>query len=278
MFQTVKRRKSSTIKSMLWLDLYFRYYSGMHQMAKSRIQLSEVVCTILQWGHSFLNRMNWIFQHWMNRMKNDGIIEWHRPLVSNNHGEKWRRNRSSWLPSHRSPLLPWARWFPPRSSSLACFFFFFFFNSVASFDRSTRSSSRHPAWETKKKKTPVSPSVQIWLGALAFFFGATQTTSTSAGERETIGWTCNTNSGSADETKSETRTRKTRQAACSRKRIWKARAWQKSPRVVLEADLWKMLKNSTPWVWLMWIEFFSIFQHFSAFWKLMNAHFSKNSC
>ena len=31
----------------------------------------------------------------MNRMNNDGIIEWHRPLVSNNHGEKWRRNRSS---------------------------------------------------------------------------------------------------------------------------------------------------------------------------------------
>ena len=26
----------------------------------------------------------------MNRMNNDGIIEWHQPLVSNNHGEKWR--------------------------------------------------------------------------------------------------------------------------------------------------------------------------------------------
>ena len=87
-----------------------------------------------------------------------------------------------------------------------------------------------------------------------------------------------TNSGSADETESEMRTRKTRQTACSRKRIWKARARQKSPRIVFEADLWKMLKNSTPWVWLEWIEFFSFFQHFSAFWKLMNAHFSKNSC
>ena len=62
------------------------------------------------------------------------------------------------------------------------------------------------------------------------------------------------------------------------KRIWKACARQKSPRIVFEADLWKMLKNSTPWVWLEWIEFFSFFQHFSAFWKLMNAHFSKNSC
>ena len=31
----------------------------------------------------------------MNRMNSDGIIEWHRPLVSNNHGEKWRQNRSS---------------------------------------------------------------------------------------------------------------------------------------------------------------------------------------
>ena len=87
-----------------------------------------------------------------------------------------------------------------------------------------------------------------------------------------------TNSGSADETESEMRTRKTRQTACSRKRIWKACARQKSPRIVFEADLWKMLKNSTPWVWLEWIEFFSFFQHFSAFWKLMNAHFSKNSC
>ena len=87
-----------------------------------------------------------------------------------------------------------------------------------------------------------------------------------------------TNSGSADETESEMRTRKTRQTACSRKRIWKARARQKTPRIVFEADLWKMLKNSTPWVWLEWIEFFSFFQHFSAFWKLMNAHFSKNSC
>ena len=62
------------------------------------------------------------------------------------------------------------------------------------------------------------------------------------------------------------------------KEIWKARARQKSPRIFLEADLWKMLKNSTPWVWLEWIEFFSFFQHFSAFWKLMNAHFSKYSC
>ena len=87
-----------------------------------------------------------------------------------------------------------------------------------------------------------------------------------------------TNSGSADETESEMRTRKTRQTACSRKRIWKARARQKSPRIVFEADLWKMLKNSTPWVWLERMEFFSFFQHFSAFWKLMNAHFSKNSC
>ena len=87
-----------------------------------------------------------------------------------------------------------------------------------------------------------------------------------------------TNSGSADETESEMRTRKTRQTACSRKRIWKACARQKSPRIIFEADLWKMLKNSTPWVWLEWIEFFSFFQHFSAFWKLMNAHFSKNSC
>ena len=50
------------------------------------------------------------------------------------------------------------------------------------------------------------------------------------------------------------------------------------PRIVFEADLWKMLKNSTPWVGLEWIEFFSFLQHFSAFWKLMNAHFSKNSC
>ena len=31
-------------------------------------------------------------------------------------------------------------------------------------------------------------------------------------------------------------------------------------------------------LWLEWIEFFSFFQYFSAFWKLMNAHFSKNSC
>ena len=97
-------------------------------------------------------------------------------------------------------------------------------------------------------------------------------------ERQTVGSTSMTNSGSADETESEMRTRKTRQTACSRKRIWKARARQKSPRIVFEADLWKMLKNSTPWVWLEWIEFFSFFQHFSAFWKLMNAHFSKKSC
>ena len=87
-----------------------------------------------------------------------------------------------------------------------------------------------------------------------------------------------TNSGSADETESEMRTRKTRQTACSRKRIWKASARQKSPQIVLEADLWKILKNSTPWVWLEWIEFFIFFQHFSAFWKLMIEHFSKNSC
>ena len=33
-----------------------------------------------------------------------------------------------------------------------------------------------------------------------------------------------------------------------KKKEFEARARQKSPRTVLEADLWKMLKNSTPWV------------------------------
>ena len=62
------------------------------------------------------------------------------------------------------------------------------------------------------------------------------------------------------------------------KEIWKARSRQKSLRIFLGADLWKMLKNSSPRVWLECIEFFSFSQHFSAFLNLMNAHFSTNSC
>ena len=196
----------------------------------------------------------------MNRMNNDGIIEWYWPLVSTNHGEKWRRNSSSWLLSRRSPLPKFAALMSPAISFMA--FILGWLHSIEVPDR--RLVALHHVHE-RQKKTPVSSSVQIRLGALAFYFGATRTTSTSAGETQTVGSTSMTNSGSADETENETRTRKIRQAACSRKRIWKARARQKSPRIVLEADLWKMPKNSTPWVWLEWIEFFSFFQHFQHF-------------
>ena len=76
--------------------------------------------------------MNWIFQHWINRINNDGIIEWHRPLVSKNHGEKWRRNRISAI---------------AVATTTSAFVLGIF---LASFDWNTRSSSRRPAWETRK--------------------------------------------------------------------------------------------------------------------------------
>ena len=191
----------------------------------------------------------------MNRMNNDGIIEWHRPLVSNNYGEKWRRNRSSWLLSPETLCSHEPGDFLHGLRPRHLFRFIRLKYPIVILSPCMRD-----------KKTPVSSSVQsvqIWLGALAICFGATQTT--SAGERQTVGSTSMTNSGSADETESETRTRKTRQAACSRRRTWKARTRQKRPRIMLEADLQKMLKFNTPGM----IRVNRIFQLFPAFFSIL---------
>ena len=188
--------------------------------------------------------MNWIIQLWMNRMNNDGIIEWHQPLVSNNHVAKWRRNRSCTISAAncnlRLRIRPWHL-----------------------FDWSTRSSSRRPAWETRKHPSPRPSKYDSGL-SLSFLEQHKRRRRRQERKRETAGSTSMmATSVSANQKRNEI----TKEAACSRKRIWKDCARQKSPRVVREpADLWKKLKNFNA---MGMIRVNRIFQLFPAFFSIL---------